>query len=153
MDKAPHGRERGAEDGGHRVVIEVLVVPEILGGPLAAGDVISGTGSDLLFLTKGAPERGVAAYANDLNAISLVVRADDPIRKVEDLKGKTIGTSTTGSLEARIQRAIACGANSSIAADAGGGSSGPSIPDSPWTWGAVWSGPWRGCRSWPTMST
>src|SRR3984957_2971660 len=70
-------------------------------------DVISGTGSDLLFLTKGAPERGVAAYANDLNAISLVVRADDTIRRIEDLKGKTIGTSTTGSFTSWIAKTIA----------------------------------------------
>jgi NitT/TauT family transport system substrate-binding protein len=70
-------------------------------------DVVSGTGSDILFLTKGAPERGVAAYANDLNAISLVVRADDTIRKIEDLKGKTIGTSTTGSFTSWIAKTIA----------------------------------------------
>jgi ABC-type nitrate/sulfonate/bicarbonate transport system substrate-binding protein len=70
-------------------------------------DVISGTGSDLLFLTKGAPELGVAAYANDLNAISLVVRADDTIRTIEDLKGKTIGTSTTGSFTSWIAKTIA----------------------------------------------
>jgi NitT/TauT family transport system substrate-binding protein len=70
-------------------------------------DVISGTGSDLLFLTKGAPELGVAAYANDLNAISLVVRADDTIRRIEDLKGKTIGTSTTGSFTSWIAKTIA----------------------------------------------
>jgi NitT/TauT family transport system substrate-binding protein len=69
-------------------------------------DVISGTGSDVLFLTKGAPERGVAAYANDLNAISLVVRADDTIRKIEDLKGKTIGASTTGSFTSWIAKTI-----------------------------------------------
>ena len=70
-------------------------------------DVISGTGSDILFLTKGAPERGVAAYGNDLNAISLVVRADDTLRKIEDLKGKTIGTSTTGSFTSWIAKTIA----------------------------------------------
>jgi NitT/TauT family transport system substrate-binding protein len=69
-------------------------------------DIISGTGSDMLFLTKGAPERGVAAYANDLNAISLVVRADDPIKRIEDLKGKTIGTSTTGSFTSWIAKTI-----------------------------------------------
>ena len=70
-------------------------------------DVISGTGSDMLFLTKGAPERGVAAYANDLNAISLVVRADDPARRIEDLKGKTVGTSPTGSFTSWIAKTIA----------------------------------------------
>ena len=70
-------------------------------------DVISGTGSDLLFLTKGAPEKGVAAYANDLAALSLVVRADDTsIKKIEDLKGKTIGTSTTGSFTSWVAKTI-----------------------------------------------
>lgn len=69
-------------------------------------DVISGTGSDILFLTKGAPEKGVAAYANDLAALSLVVNADDPIKKIEDLKGKTIGTSTTGSFTSWIAKTI-----------------------------------------------
>ena len=69
-------------------------------------DVITGTGSDILFLTKGAPEKGVAAYANDLAALSLVVNADGPIRKIEDLKGKTIGTSTTGSFTSWVAKTI-----------------------------------------------
>ena len=71
-------------------------------------DVISGTMvPDLLFLTKGAPEEGVAAYANDLAALSLVVRADDTsIKKIEDLKGKTIGTSTTGSFTSWVAKTI-----------------------------------------------
>lgn len=70
-------------------------------------DVISGTGSDLLFLTKGAPERAVAAYANDLAALSLVIRADDTsIKRIEDLKGKTIGTSTTGSFTSWVAKTI-----------------------------------------------
>lgn len=75
---------------------------------MAAGaiDVISGTGSDLLFLMKGSPERGVAAYANDLNSVSLVVRADGP-KRIEDLKGKTIGTTTTGSFTSWIAMTIA----------------------------------------------
>jgi NitT/TauT family transport system substrate-binding protein len=69
-------------------------------------DVITGTGSDLLFLTKGAPEKGVAAYANDLAAVSLVVNADDPIKKIEDLKGKTIAVSTTGSFTSWVAKTI-----------------------------------------------
>jgi NitT/TauT family transport system substrate-binding protein len=69
-------------------------------------DVISGTGSDLLFLTKGAREKGVAAYANDLAALSLVIRADDPMKRIEELKGKTIGTSTTGSFTSWIAKTI-----------------------------------------------
>jgi len=70
-------------------------------------DVISGTGSDLLFLTKGAPEKGVAAYANDLAALSLVIRSDDPsIKKIEDFKGKTVGASTTGSFTSWVAKTI-----------------------------------------------
>ncbi|HEX4192664.1 MAG TPA: ABC transporter substrate-binding protein [Stellaceae bacterium] len=70
-------------------------------------DVISGTGSDILFLTKGAPEKGVAAYANDLAALSLVINADDTrIKKIEDLKGKTIAVSTTGSFTSWIAKTI-----------------------------------------------
>jgi NitT/TauT family transport system substrate-binding protein len=70
-------------------------------------DAISGTGSDILFLTKGAPEKGVAAYANDLAALSLVINAEDSsIRKIEDLKGKTIGVSTTGSFTSWVAKTI-----------------------------------------------
>ena len=70
-------------------------------------DVITGTGSDILFLTKGAPEKGVAAYANDLAALSLVMRADDTsIKTIEDFKGKTIGVSTTGSFTSWVAKTI-----------------------------------------------
>ncbi|HEY1507337.1 MAG TPA: ABC transporter substrate-binding protein [Stellaceae bacterium] len=70
-------------------------------------DAISGTGSDLLFLTKGAPEKGVAAYANDLAALSLVINADDTrIKTIEDLKGKTIAVSTTGSFTSWVAKTI-----------------------------------------------
>jgi len=70
-------------------------------------DVIIGTGSDMVFLMKGSPERGVAAYANDLNSVSLVVRADDTVKSIADLKGKTIGTTTTGSFTSWIAKTIA----------------------------------------------
>jgi NitT/TauT family transport system substrate-binding protein len=56
-------------------------------------DVISGTGSDILFLTKA--------------ALSLIVNADDAsIKKIEDLKGKTIAVSTTGSFTSWIAKTI-----------------------------------------------
>jgi NitT/TauT family transport system substrate-binding protein len=76
---------------------------------MAAGslDVIIGTGSDMAFLMKGSPERGVAAYANDLNSVALVARADDAVKRIEDLKGKTIGTTTTGSFTSWIAMTIA----------------------------------------------
>ena len=49
---------------------------------------------------------GVAAYATDLAALSLVVNATGPIKKIEDLRGKTIGTSTTGSFTSWIAKTI-----------------------------------------------
>jgi len=71
-------------------------------------DIIIGTGSDILFLAQGARERAVAAYANDLNSLGLVVRADDDrFKKVDDLKGKTIGTTTAGSFTTWIAKTIA----------------------------------------------
>jgi ABC-type nitrate/sulfonate/bicarbonate transport system substrate-binding protein len=71
-------------------------------------DIIIGTGSDILFLIQGARERAVAAYANDLNSLSLVVRADDDrFKKVDDLKGMTIGTTTAGSFTTWIAKTIA----------------------------------------------
>jgi len=69
-------------------------------------DLITGTGSDLLFLTKGAPEKGVSAYANDLAAVALVINADAPFKKIEDLKGKIIAVSTTGSFTSWVAKTI-----------------------------------------------
>jgi NitT/TauT family transport system substrate-binding protein len=71
---------------------------------MAAGslDAIVGTGSDMLFLAKGAPEKGVAAYANDLASLSVIVRNDDTVKTIDDLKGKTIATTTAGSFTSWI---------------------------------------------------
>jgi NitT/TauT family transport system substrate-binding protein len=76
---------------------------------MAAGaiDIAVGTGSDLLFIARGAPERAVAAYANDLNSLALVARADDTVRTLADIKGKTIGTTTPGSFTSWIAQTIA----------------------------------------------
>lgn len=70
-------------------------------------DIGIATGTDILFVIRGAPERGVAAYGNDLNSLSLIARADDTVKTIDDLKGKTIGTTTTGSFTSWIARQIA----------------------------------------------
>ncbi|HXQ53157.1 MAG TPA: ABC transporter substrate-binding protein [Stellaceae bacterium] len=72
-----------------------------------AVDISVATGSDMLFVIRGAPERGVAAYGNDLNSLSLVARTDDTVKTIDDLKGKTVGTTTTGSFTSWIARQIA----------------------------------------------
>jgi NitT/TauT family transport system substrate-binding protein len=76
---------------------------------MAAGalDIIVGTGSDMLFLIRGAPERGVAAYGNDLNSLSVVARNDDTVKTIDDVRGKTVGTTTTGSFTSWIAKQIA----------------------------------------------
>jgi ABC-type nitrate/sulfonate/bicarbonate transport system substrate-binding protein len=70
-------------------------------------DMIVGTGSDMLFLARGAPERGVAAYGNDLLSLSVLVRAEDGPKSMDGLKGKTFGTTTTGSFTSWIARQLA----------------------------------------------
>jgi NitT/TauT family transport system substrate-binding protein len=70
-------------------------------------DIAVGTGSDLLFLARGAPERAVAAYANDLNSLAIVARNDDTVKTLSDVKGKTIGTTTAGSFTSWIAQTIA----------------------------------------------
>ncbi len=76
---------------------------------MASGDLdmIVGTGSDLLFLSRGVKEKAVAAYANDLSSLALIVRADSPVQRVADLKGKTVGVTTTGSFTSWIARRLA----------------------------------------------
>ena len=70
-------------------------------------DISVATGADMLFVSRGAPERAVAAYGNDLNSVSIVARTDDTVRTIDDLRGKTVGTTTTGSFTSWIARQIA----------------------------------------------
>jgi NitT/TauT family transport system substrate-binding protein len=69
-------------------------------------DIAVATGTDTLFVIHGAPERAVAAYGNDLNSLSVIARNDDTVRTIDDLKGKTVGTTTTGSFTSWIARKI-----------------------------------------------
>lgn len=69
-------------------------------------DIIVGTGSDMLFLARGAPEKAVAAYGNDLFSLSVLVRAEDGPKSMDGLKGKTFGTTTTGSFTSWIARQL-----------------------------------------------
>jgi NitT/TauT family transport system substrate-binding protein len=67
-------------------------------------DIIVGTGSDLVFLMRGAPERAVAAYANDLHSLAFLVRPDEPIKTLADFKGKSVGVTTVASFTSWIAR-------------------------------------------------
>jgi ABC-type nitrate/sulfonate/bicarbonate transport system substrate-binding protein len=61
-------------------------------------DLALGSGTDFQFIAKGAPERGVAAFAGAPINLAVIVRADGDIKKVDDLKGKLVAVSTNGSL-------------------------------------------------------
>jgi NitT/TauT family transport system substrate-binding protein len=61
-------------------------------------DFALGSGTDFQFIAKGAPEKGVAAFASAPINLAILVRMDGKINKVEDLKGKVIAVSTNGSL-------------------------------------------------------
>jgi ABC-type nitrate/sulfonate/bicarbonate transport system substrate-binding protein len=75
------------------------------GGPrvqqaIAAGaiDIGIGSGPELAFVAKGAPEIAVAAMADAPYSVLLAVGRDSAIKTAEDLKGKTISISSSGSL-------------------------------------------------------
>src|SRR5579862_1922710 len=61
-------------------------------------DLALGSGTDFQFIAKGSPERGVAAFAGAPINLAVLVRADGSIAKVDDLKGKLVAVSTSGSL-------------------------------------------------------
>src|SRR6266849_609662 len=61
-------------------------------------DVAFGGGPTIAFEVKGAPMLAIAALANRPDTIMLVVAKDGPVKTEEDLKGRTVSVSTTGSL-------------------------------------------------------
>jgi NitT/TauT family transport system substrate-binding protein len=61
-------------------------------------DVAFGGGPTIAFEVKGAPMLAIAALANRPDTIMLVVAKDGPVKSEEDLKGRTVSVSTTGSL-------------------------------------------------------
>jgi ABC-type nitrate/sulfonate/bicarbonate transport system substrate-binding protein len=86
----------------HGIDLEVI---SFGGGPrvqqaLAANsiDIGIGSGPELAFVAKGAPEIGIAAIADAPHSVVLAVAKDSPIKSADDLKGKTISISSKGSL-------------------------------------------------------
>lgn len=61
-------------------------------------DIALGSGPGLAFIAKGSPVRGIAAMAGPPLLFALVVRNDDTVKTVDDLKGRKIGISTVGSV-------------------------------------------------------
>ena len=70
-------------------------------------DIGLGSGPGLAFIVKGSPVKGVAAMAGPPLIFALVVRNDGSINSVDDLKGRTIGISTVGSITSWIADEVA----------------------------------------------
>lgn len=110
----------------HGIDLEVI---SFGGGPrvqqaLTAGsiDIAIGSGPELAFIVKGAPEIAVAAMADAPYSVVLAVLKDGP-RTVDDLKGRTISVSSKGSLTdwlaQELSRQQGWGANGFTAAPLG----------------------------------
>jgi len=65
-------------------------------------DVGLGSGPGLAFIVKGSPVKGIAAMAGPPLLFALMVRTDDSVKAVDDLKGRKIGVSTVGSVTSWI---------------------------------------------------
>jgi ABC-type nitrate/sulfonate/bicarbonate transport system substrate-binding protein len=65
-------------------------------------DISLGSGPGLAFIVKGSPVKGIAAMAGPPLLFALVVRNDDSVKTVDDLKGRKIGVSTVGSVTSWI---------------------------------------------------
>ncbi len=69
-------------------------------------DIAMGAGTDIAFIAKGSPEKGVGVMATEPLNMAVTVRADGPLQAVGDLKGKTVGITTVGSLTDWFARQI-----------------------------------------------
>jgi NitT/TauT family transport system substrate-binding protein len=65
-------------------------------------DIGLGSGPGLAFIAKGSPIKGIAAMAGPPLLFALVVRNDDTVKTVDDLKGRKVGVSTVGSVTSWI---------------------------------------------------
>ena len=69
-------------------------------------DIALGAGTDIAFIAKGSPEKGVGVMATNPLNMALTLRADSPIKNMDELKGKTIGVTSAGSLTDWFARQI-----------------------------------------------
>jgi NitT/TauT family transport system substrate-binding protein len=69
-------------------------------------DIALGAGTDIAFIAKGSPEKGVGVMATEPLNMGLIVRADSAIKSAADLKSKTIGVTSVGSLTDWFARQI-----------------------------------------------
>jgi ABC-type nitrate/sulfonate/bicarbonate transport system substrate-binding protein len=63
-----------------------------------SGDIELGSGTEMMFIAKGSPTKGVATLAGPPLGFAIMIAKGSAIHSVADLKGKLIGVSTVGSL-------------------------------------------------------
>jgi ABC-type nitrate/sulfonate/bicarbonate transport system substrate-binding protein len=61
-------------------------------------DIALGSGPAMAFIVKGSPIKAIAVLGNAPLLLTLVVRPDDSVKTVGDLKGRRVSVSTVGSL-------------------------------------------------------
>jgi NitT/TauT family transport system substrate-binding protein len=61
-------------------------------------DIALGSGPAMAFIVKGSPIRGIAVLGNAPLLLTLVVRPDESVKTVAELKGRRVSVSTAGSL-------------------------------------------------------
>src|SRR5262249_23522150 len=69
-------------------------------------DFALGSGPGLAFIVKGSPVKGVAAMAGPPLLFALMVRADETVKTVDDLRGLKVGVSTIGSVTSWIMNEV-----------------------------------------------
>lgn len=69
-------------------------------------DIALGAGTDIAFIAKGSPEKGVGVMATEPLNMALVVGAQSPIHDMAGLKAKKIGVTSAGSLTDWFARQI-----------------------------------------------
>lgn len=70
-------------------------------------DIGLGSGPGLAFIAKGVPVKGIAGMAGPPLLFALVVRNDDSVKTIDDLKARKVGVSTVGSVTSWIVSELA----------------------------------------------
>jgi NitT/TauT family transport system substrate-binding protein len=70
-------------------------------------DIGLGSGPEMSAIEKGSPVKAAAAMARAPRLLALLVRPDDAIKSVDDLRGKKIGVTTLNSLTAWLASELA----------------------------------------------
>jgi ABC-type nitrate/sulfonate/bicarbonate transport system substrate-binding protein len=70
-------------------------------------DIGLSAGSDMMASVKGSPVLTVAAFAEEPRSVVIMVRADSPIQKATDFKGKLVAMPSLGSVSEWLLRRMA----------------------------------------------